>query len=354
MIKEYLPEQYSIERHLWEVYKTDEENFEPYVPNGGETEETTTEEEDTSEEEEETTEEEEEEDEEETEGFKLHQGEILEIQYYNNLNSMEFSMDYEDISSSGNITLPYTYTDLNYVYLGVRTLLRMGWESYGETQELKDLNEAHLAFITEETFSDDMTKLTMAGMTKLLDVKYQFSFTQMLRSKIIEEVIKTAGLKAEVDPTGLDDQVIDYTNVSSDSSDDTGSGDTSGVDGDVVKLAKQVCSGKKGARNKANAICGWISANIPYPHPNYSNHQRCPSQVLKDRLSNCCDRARLGYQMGKVVGLTGRGVHGPGHVWVQYQIDGQWIDSDPSESRTSIGSTWKGMSMDRLWEFPEC
>lgn len=352
------PSTYSIPRVLFEAYMTDEESFEPYVPKtsySNETEEEETEEE--TEEEEEEEEETEETEETDTTGFKLHQGEILETYYYQGISETNWENNYEDIDDNGSIKLVEIF-DLDRLYKGVRCLITTENENYGKTLTRDTLADALLGFITEETFNDAGMELSISGMTKLMEEEYQFNFTQMKRSDIIAEIIKTAGLKPEVDPTGLNDEVIDYSNVSSDSSDssddDTGSGDTSGVDGDVVKLAKQVCSGKKGARNKANAICYWIAVNIPYPSPNYSNHQRCPAQVLKDRLSNCCDRARLGYQMGKVVGLTGRGVHGPNHVWVQYQIDGQWVNSDPSGSRKSIGVTWKGMSMDRLWEFPEC
>lgn len=348
------PDNYSLPRFMFEAYFTDEESFEPYVPLSSYTpedeDEEKKEEDEDSEDEEETTEEEE-----DTDGFKLHQGEILETYYYQNITETSWENNYEDIDNTGSIKLP-EIIDLDRLYKGVRCLI--SYENEGLTDNLTydDLSDVLLGFITEETFNEGGMELSLSGMTKLLEEEYQFNFTQMKRSDIIKEVIKTAGLKPEVNPEGLLDEVIDYTNVSSDNSsdDDTGSGDTSGVDGDVVKLAKQVCKGKKGAGDKANAICNWIGTNILYPHPNYSDHHKCPAQVLKDRQGNCCDRARLGYQMGKVVGLTGRGVHGPNHVWVQYQIDGQWIDSDPGSSRKSIGQTWKGMSMDRLWEFPEC
>lgn len=347
------PDNYSLPRILFEAYFTDEESFEPYTPVSSYTPET--EKEETTEEETETEDatEEEEEETEDNEGFTLHQGEILETYYYQNITEVSWENNYEDIDNNGSIKLT-EIIDLDRLYKGVRCLISYENEGLINNLTYDDLADVLLGFITEQTFNESGMELSLSGMTKLLEEEYQFNFTQMKRSDIIKEVIKTAGLKAEVNPEGLLDEVIDYTNISSDNNDDTGSGDTSGVDGDVVKLAKQVCKGKKGARDKANAICNWIGTNIPYPHPNYSDHHKCPAQVLKDRQCNCCDRARLGYQMGKVVGLTGRGVHGPNHVWVQYQIDGQWIDSDPGSSRKSIGSTWKGMSMDRLWEFPEC
>lgn len=350
------PSQYSIPRVLFEAYMTDEESFEPYIPLSS----YTTEEEDTEEDtEEETTEETEEETEEtteeDTEGFSLHQGEILETYYYQGLTETSWEDNYEDIDTSGSLKLS-EIIDLDRLYKGVRCLLNTENQSPNKTITYEDLQNTLLGFITEETFNESGMELSISGMSKLMEEDYQFNFTQMKRSDIIIEVIKTAGLKPEVDPTGLNDEVIDYTNISSDSSsdDDTGTGDTTGVSTDVVTLAKQVCKGKSGARDKANAICNWIGTNIDYPHPNYSNHQKCPAQVLSSKLCNCCDRARLGYQMGKVVGLTGKGVHGPGHVWVQYQINGQWVNSDPSTSRKSIGVVWKNLSVDREWEFPDC
>ena len=58
--------------------------------------------------------------------------------------------------------------------------------------------------------------------------------------------------------------------------------------------------------------------------------------------------------MANAVGLKARGVHGPNHVWVQYYIDGEWVDSDPGVSRPNIGSVLDGMSMDSTWDFPRC
>ena len=130
--------------------------------------------------------------------------------------------------------------------------------------------------------------------------------------------------------------------------------DSSGVSGDVAKAAKEACKGKKGAKAKANAITAYICDHVQYPSPNYSDHHKCPAEVLKSGYSNCCDRARLGYEMAKVVNLKARGVHGPNHVWVQYYVDGSWQDSDPGYARRSLGQVYQNMSMDRLWEFPSC
>lgn len=333
---------YSIPRNLFEVYKTDEENFVPYEPNMGDKEES---------DENKENEEEEEEEDSLTEGFTLHQGAILETYYYGQLFDSNYDYDYEDISNNGSINVPSV--DKNRFYKGVRTCLRKSWEEPNSTTNLEDMVEVLLGFITEQAYSENGVELTLSGMTKLLDKKYQFDFTQMKMSTILEEMIKTAGLKPAVDFTGMVDEVIDYSNVSKSSDDE--SGDYSGeVSANVAAMAKKVCKGKKSAEAKANAITAFICDHVKYPSPNYSNHLKCPDEVLSSGVSNCCDRARLGYEMAKVVKLKARGVHGPNHVWVQYYVNGSWQDSDPGYARRSLGQVYQNMNMDRLWEFPSC
>ena len=198
--------QYRIPRNLLEVYKTDEENFTPYTPNTGST--TVTDEGAETTEEDETTSTEETED---KEGFTLHQGEILETYYYGGFFDVECESDYEDINNSGSISLPSV--DKDRFYKGVRVLLRKGWENIGEHIDSLKLEEVLLGFITEQTYNEDSVELKLSGMTKLLEQEYKFNFTQKKISEILEEMIKTAGLVPKVDPTGLDDMVIDYTNI---------------------------------------------------------------------------------------------------------------------------------------------
>lgn len=346
---------YAIPCYLLEVYKTDEENFEPYTPKTSNDDSSDEKEKKKKKTEEETEKEEEEEEEEEPEeneeGFTLHQGEIQEIYYYPNLHTLSWNHDYEELSNNGSCEIPYHETDLKQCYLGVRLCLRAYWEEYNETRVLKELPEAILGFITEERFSNALTELTLSGMDKLTEKEYQFEFTQMKRSEIIIEMIKTAGLIPEVDVTGLQDDVIDYSNISSSEDDDEGGEFSGEVSGDVKAMAKKVCKGKKSAKAKANAITAFICDHVKYPSPNYSNHQKCASEVLKSGVSNCCDRANLGYQMAQAVKLKARGVHGPNHVWVQYYVDGQWQDSDPGYSRRSLGQVYKDMKMNSLWDF---
>ena len=337
---------YSIPRNLFEVYKTDEESFIPYEPFMGEKEEDNSSDDGKKE----SSNDEEEEDDSITKGFTLHQGEILETYYYGDFFESNYEYDYEAMSNSGQLSLPDV--DKDRFYKGVRTCLRKAWETPGTNTTLDDLAPVFLGFITEQRYSETDVDLTLSGMSKLLDKKYQFDFTQMKMSTILEEMIKTAGLTPHVDFTGMADEVIDYSNTSSNESDSDESGDYTGeVSGDVKAMAKKVCKGKKTAKAKANAITAFICDHVQYPSPNYSNHQKCASQVLTSGVSNCCDRANLGYQMAQVVKLKARGVHGSNHVWVQYYVDGSWQDSDPGYARRSLGQVYQNQKMSSLWDF---
>lgn len=333
---------YAIPRYLLEVYKTDEENFEPYTPMSSHDDK----EEDAQDKlkkkkEEDEEEKEEEEVEENKEGFTLHQGEIQEIYYYRNLHNMGWDHDYEDMSNNGSCEIPYHETDLSQCYLGVRLLLRADWEEYNEKRILKELPPAIEGFITEERFSNGLTSLTLAGRDKSLEEEYQFEFTQMKRSEIIIEMIKTAGLIPEVDVTGLQDDVIDYSNISSSGDDDSGS--TGGEGADIDSLVKKIIKGKKGALAKAQAIHEWLKQNVRYG--SYSCSQCSTSAECLKKLThlNCADTSRLTRAMMSSAGLKAYVAHhsqGPGHFWTIIEIKGVKYASDQTGSGSAWNTVW--------------
>lgn len=345
-----LPKQYSIPRTLYEVYKTDEENFEQYIPKSSNEEAQKKEEEKEEDETDDETEEDtsEEESDEEDEGFTLHQGEIIETYYYTGFVENNYESDYEDISDTATIKLP-EIKDLNRFYLGVRTRLLKKWENYGETTNAEEMNEVFKGFITEEKFNEEGMELSLSGMTKLLEQEYQFEFTQMLRSKIIEEVIKTAGLKPVVDPTGLDDQIIDYTNISkSGDSDDTSYGN---LPAEACNGAKKLTKGKKSKRDKAQAIYDWIDGNFPYYGYNNShyNEQNIYSTALANigkKIFNCCDHAHLSVVMLRCVGLKANYIHVYGHVYTVVYLEEGRVMFDPLGYGRPMGSVASGYAKD--------
>jgi len=289
------PDQFSISRTLLEVYKTDEENFVPYEPNMGEIKKEEEEPEEDTDEEDSEEEEELEEEEEDSEGFSLHQGEILETYYYGNFLELSTEHDYEDISNSGSIKLP-EIIDLDRFYKGVRLCVRKTWEKEGETTELEDLVETLKGFITEESFTQSGMSLSISGMSKLLERNYKFSFTQMKRSEILKEVIKTAGLKPVINVEGLNDEVIDFTNISSSGDGDEESGDSVSAGGTIDSMVKKWIKGKKGALEKAKAIHEGLKAyGIVYSYYynfHYNSAQECLEHAQSPGL-NCGDTAQL-------------------------------------------------------------
>lgn len=352
---------YAIPKYLLEVYKTDEENFEPYTPKTSHDDQQDKKEEKKEEKEEEKEEEEEEEEVEENEdGFTLHQGEILEIYYYKNLNTLSSEHDYEEMSNKGSCEIPYHETDLKQCYLGVRLCLRVDWEESNEKRILKELPESLLGFITEERFNNGLSELSISGMDKLMDKEYQFEFTQMKRSEIIIEMIKTAGLKPEVDVTGLQDDVIDYSNVSS-SGDSDDSGSVGGEYASINEFVKKAIKGKKGARAKAEAVHNALKEIIRYAWYSCSHYPKDPEACLKNAGSlNCADTSCLTRACFSAAGLTARVVHGPGHFWTEVQLDGSWVASDLTgctgcPSRRSLGQIYNNYSKDRVCgDFPSC
>ena len=336
------PEQYSISRTLLEVYKTDEENWEPYVPNSGETEEKKEEEE----EEEETEEEEEEEEETDNEGFTLHQGEILETYYYGRFTELNTEHDYSDMNNNGSIKLP-EIIDLDRFYKGVRLCVRKTWEKEGETTELEDLIEVLKGFITEESFTQSGMSLSISGMTKLLEQNYKFSFTQMKRSDILKEVIKTAGLKPVVNPEGLNDEVIDYTNISESEDSDSGSGADSDST-DLNKLVKNAIKGKKGKREKAEAVHNALKDSCikykTYNNFNYTTVKECWEHRQNPGL-NCGDTSQLTVGAMKIAGLKAETLLTNDSAHYITRIEGQWFSdlvwSEGACSQRPFDGTWR-------------
>ena len=348
------PSNFSIQRAGVEVYETDEEHFSRYVSpynakamnnvNYADVENENTENSDA------TTESV---NQEYTSAYTLHQGEIINTFYYSDLNSLNFESDYEEMTCNGEINR--FEVNLNQFYKGIKIKLLSDWEEPSSTLDWTDLDECIAGFITEQTFKEDGVDVKISGMSILLEQSLNFEFTQLPRSQILYEIILSAGLTPIINVTGLDDDIIDFKNEIKVNTNNTNTNIPIGrSSGQIAALAQQLCQGKTTALAKAQAIHTYIANHVEYPSNNYSNHRKCPTEVLRSGLSNCCDRARLGHEMANAVGLINRGVHGPDHVWVQYLIGKKWVDSDPSGGRPNLGSVWKGMSMEGLWIFEEC
>ena len=340
------PEQYSIVRAGLEVYRTDEENFKPYVYTGTDDKDKKDEkeeDEDKEKKEEEEDEKEEEEESEDKKGFKFHQGKILDTYYYGNLQSTEHEYDYKDMSDSASFKVKEV--DKIRFYKGVRLCIRKEWEAPGTTLQWKDLEKALTGFITEQTFSESGVSVKVAGMSTLLDEKFKFDFKQMKRSKILEEIIKTAGMVPVIDVKGLDDDVTDFSNLSNDNSgaeSDLAGGEGATIDG----LVKDIVGSETNELAKAKKIHEWLRQNVIYSFYECTKYGT-PEECLKNKSHlNCADTARLTRAMMASAGLTCYVVHGPYQFWTMIEIGGQKYASDQT-GRESAGMA--GSEFNTVW-----
>lgn len=112
----------------------------------------------------------------------------------------------------------------------------------------------------------------------------------------------------------------------------------------VYKLAISLTEGLTSETDKATALYNYVRDYISYEF--YYNTKKGAEGTLISKAGNCCDQAQLLVALGRDVGLTCRFVHGEctftsglrtGHVWVQFQINGNWINADPTSSKNSFG-----------------
>ena len=191
-------------------------------------------------------------------------GELIESKTYDNLVSVGWESDYEEINGSCTVKLPkLNKEDMNLLIKGNQCSLRVARiHSFEELEELLLLDEeihdqalidlknelmkmdetielstsdlekminpeynipeVFTGFLDDYNLSKDGLEITANNWGVLLEQKGSVEFSQQKRSVILEEVIKLAGLVPHVDLYGLPDDVIDYTSKSTGSGDDSG------------------------------------------------------------------------------------------------------------------------------------
>lgn len=272
-------------------------------------------------------------------GLVLRNGNIKEIYYTSDMTCVNFEQDYEGLSSSGDVS--FVNIDETRIYKGVKVCLKKGWESPNTNLKWDYLSSVLTGFITDQSYSTDKVNLKITGMDKLLDKKEQFSFTKTKRSVILKKMIQKAGLKASINVNGLSDDAIDYTNVTTSSSD---SSSTGGEGEDIDALASKICNGISGELAKAKAIHQWLTSNITYKYYSCS-HYSTAEQCLKNKSHlNCADTSRLTRALMSSAGLNATVVHGPNHFWTVVTINGKEYASDATSQSRTFNQVYKGLS----------
>ena len=261
-------------------------------------------------------------------------GEIKEIAYYGEMYDNGFDEDYEGISNNGNVSFPEI--DTSRFIKGKKICLKKANET-GTPLKWKDLESCLLGFISEQTYTPKGVDIKLVGMSKLLDQEKKFTFTKTKRSKILKEIIEAAGLKAKIDTTGLKDDEIDFTNVSS--SGGSSSGLAGGEGKTIDELVAQIVGSETDELAKAKLVHRWLQENVRY-HGHECTWYHTPEACLEHKGGlNCADTALLTRSMMASAGLNCYVVHRSshdGHFWTVIEIGGQIYVSD----QTVSGSPW--------------
>ena len=176
-------------------------------------------------------------------------------------------------------------------------------------------------FITDVTHDDKGTELEIKDWGYCLEDKTKkLSFSNMNRSKILEEVIKTYGLVPVVDFTGLKDDMITWTNVTgSGSGNDDGTGSVTGDGSMTEEQAWQIAS------------------TFVYNHGTSTHDPQEAWDTLGDRNGGGVDcyscTAWLYYVFNMKVGIPARDIcyhsdyaNSGSHHTIQLFKNNQWID----------------------------
>ena len=221
-------------------------------------------------------------------------------------------------------------------------------------------------FITDVSHEDNGTELEISDWGYCLeDNTKELSFNNMLRSKILEEVIKSYGLVPVVDFTGLRDESISWSNVTYSGTSTTGSGYGS-VEGrtqcspvlEILSYNQNDGGGTPIERlmqgfapteeqlskigvegtNYANAVQGKTPKEAykvlkdGWKYCAYSNNRdKCATESFDKRHSpglNCGDSSRLLKCAMDIVGCPCCVLHVTNHYMCAVQVDGQWKTAD--------------------------
>ena len=265
--------------------------------------------------------------------------------------SVTTSDDIEGLSHEVTVQTPYTLDKMKHV----RKLQKTQFDMYLDN----DVVYNHEGYISDIkiTQEDDtfLLELSMVGYTVFLDQQLEFEKTAK-RSELIKEICELAGLKAEVDTTGLDDS--EYTvKVQKASTKTAGDGA-----GGLTQMSGNDCTDTwslsaysfdintcKGGTKIGNSTANYAvdTANMTAKEAlqdlfrrfkyglrgsgkGYANNKYCPQSMWNKNgtiWGNCADAARLTKALMEVHGLK-VGIHhwssgNIGHYFNVIEIDGK-------------------------------
>ena len=263
--------------------------------------------------------------------------------------SYSMNDDIEGLSHEVSISTPYSVDKMN----RLRKLQKTQFDVYFGT----DVIYQHEGYINEFKITQEnemlLIDLSLVGYTAFLDQQVEFEKTAK-RSELIKELAKLAGLKAEVDLTGLTDD--EYTVKVAKSETKTTSSEGGGG---LVEVHGNDCTATNpiSARSfdidacHGNTKIGDSTANYAQDTANmsakeaildvynrfhygpsltssavYENNRRCPKQMWTKTgkfWGNCADISRLVKAVGEVHGLKVGIRHCPSHYYNLIEVNGK-------------------------------
>ena len=226
--------------------------------------------------------------------FHPHRGKIMDVLQYTEISSISFDKSYEDSTANGKVEFVFSPKDMKYIYDGVSCKLKLRrdtdrqFSSTGIEEVFKDENDiiyrehypteeqlvdAELTtgmkefidsdvadydvdstivcrsasddglygFVTEVKHSQKGSEVSVKDWGYCLeDTGKKLEFNGLLRSHVIEEVAKSYGLTPIVDFTGLEDDLVNWTNMKEVSKGSSSSSDGASVNGDGTMTEDQM------------------------------------------------------------------------------------------------------------------
>lgn len=277
--------------------------------------------------------------------------------------------DAEGLSHEVSLETPYSVEKLNHIRRYQKTIVDI---FFGDDRIYR--HDGYISDIKVTHQNDGWgISIALVGYTAFLDVQIEYERTAK-QSEILKELIEKAGLKANIDITGLPDEEITIKAVADTGSAGSGGGGLTEVHGnDCTPTASisaasfdiDTCYGntKIGdsnanyARDTANmtakeAILDVFNRFHYGPSLSssevYWNNRRCPQAMWTKTgkfWGNCADIARLVKAMGEVHGLKVGIRHCPGHYYNLIEIDGKVYRFDCCF--TSTGWTSRGFGNEK-------
>lgn len=137
------------------------------------------------------------------------------------ITDISYDKNVEAPKGEGDLTIPYSY-DLYKELKNYSTFtLKVGWVYLDGTTNIK---EVAYGIFNDITHNSDEISIPFTDYGVLLEQSASLSFVQMKRSEIMRAIVEKCGLIPIIDFTGVNDDILDYTTVSS-----SGGGDGEGV-----------------------------------------------------------------------------------------------------------------------------